>query len=244
MRLQWKRQEIQVRDVEIQIIEPDRDLQAADVIYLHATQPEEGLAIAEALSRNQKSQEVILVSIYTNDWNGNLTPWPAKKAFAKGEDFTGQAEEYLQLLTTELIPQIEELISKQGIVMRRRMLAGYSLAGLFTLYAVTKTNLFQAVASVSGSLWYDDFAEYFIRQVSEWKLNKELVCKHIYLSLGDKEARTNNERMAKVQDKTEEIYHVLCLAGIDTFYELNPGNHFANVEDRMAKAITWMFGDS
>lgn len=89
MRLQWKRQEIQVRDVEIQIIEPDRDLQAADVIYLHATQPEEGLAIAEALSRNQKSQEVILVSIYTNDWNGNLTPWPAKKAFAKGEDFTG-----------------------------------------------------------------------------------------------------------------------------------------------------------
>lgn len=33
-------------------------------------------------------------------------------------------------------------------------IAGYSLAGLFALYALYKTDVFTRVASMSGSLWF------------------------------------------------------------------------------------------
>ncbi len=39
--------------------------------------------------------------------------------------------------------------------------AGVSLYGLFALWASCRTHLFEGVASVSGSFWYDKFTEWF-----------------------------------------------------------------------------------
>ena len=40
------------------------------------------------------------------------------------------------------------------------VIAGYSLAGLFALWAAWNSGYFRRVASVSGSLWYPGFTDY------------------------------------------------------------------------------------
>ena len=71
-----------------------------------------------------------------------------------------RADEYLELLLDEIIPAVKTELNAEPKVV---MLAGYSLAGLFALYAVTKCDLFTAVASCSGSMWFPDFKEYITK---------------------------------------------------------------------------------
>ena len=71
-----------------------------------------------------------------------------------------RADEYLELLLDEIIPAVKTELNAEPKVV---MLAGYSLAGLFALYAVTKCDLFTAAASCSGSMWFPDFKEYITK---------------------------------------------------------------------------------
>ena len=48
----------------------------------------------------------------------------------------------------------------------------------------------------------------------------------IYFSLGDKEAKTRNPILKTVQENAEEIWAFYQSKGIDTVFQLNPGNHF------------------
>ena len=115
-----------------------------------------------------------------------------------------------------------------------RGIAGYSLAGLFALFSLYKTNLFSRMASVSGSLWYPQFCEYVLTHT----LAGQPEC--LYFSLGDKESRTKNEVMQKVQKNTEEIVHLCQKQGLKTTFELNPGNHFHQPSTRTAAGILWL----
>lgn len=49
---------------------------------------------------------------------------------------------------------------------------------------------FTSVASISGSFWYDGFVE--------WLKNQELHAERYFLSLGNKEVKAKNERLANV----------------------------------------------
>lgn len=62
----------------------------------------------------------------------------------------------------------------------------------------------------------------------------------LYLSLGDKEAQTRNQIMAKVEQNTGDLHEYYKSLGIDTIFELNEGNHFKDAGLRIAKAITWI----
>jgi len=155
-------------------------------------------------------------------WDEELSPWPIDPLY-KGDNFTGGADEYLK--------EMLQIISFAEEKYQEIYLVGYSLAGLFSLYAISKTNLFNGVASISGSLWYPDFDSYLL---------KKDLCKNIdyaYFSLGDKEANTKNALMARVKDKTETIITNLRKQGLKCFYEENEGNHFKDSELRIAKAI-------
>ena len=114
------------------------------------------------------------------------------------------------------------------------ILAGYSLAGLFAVYAAFRTDVFSEIASASGSLWYPGLLE-FIRAhpISE-------NMKAAYLSLGNKESRTHNPVLSTVEKNTRETETCLHLQGIDTFFESNPGNHYKDAVPRMAKGIQWL----
>ena len=80
-----------------------------------------------------------LVAISDLDWNHDMAPWDSPPTFKNADPCTGGADDYLRLLTREIIPAAEKEING---VPRWQGIAGYSLAGLFALYAIYQTELF------------------------------------------------------------------------------------------------------
>lgn len=76
-----------------------------------------------------------------------------------GEPFSGGGEGYLKFLTDTALPYLEERFGAPAEPENCALL-GYSLGGLFALWALTKTEKFGAGASLSGSLWYPQFLKY------------------------------------------------------------------------------------
>lgn len=174
----------------------------------------------------------ILAAVGGFDWNADLTPWPAPALTKKAPPFAGNAQTFLETLTQRIVPQTEQTLGLSGV---NRALAGYSLAGLFTLWALYQTDRFPYAVSASGSLWYDDFVSY---------ANAHPLCdavKGVDLSLGDKEKLTKNPRMAAVEDATLAIKDLLSDAGVSVAFTLNPGGHFQSPEQRLADAIGRLF---
>lgn len=147
------------------------------------------------------------------------------------EPCTGGADDYLRLLTEEIIPTAEKEIAGAP---RWRGIAGYSLAGLFALYAIYQTDLFSCVGSMSGSLWFPGMKEYiFSHEPNLWP-----DC--MYFSLGDKESKTRNPVLRNVRQNTEEIHAFYRGKGIDTAFQLNPGNHYNQAVERTAAGLCWL----
>lgn len=172
-----------------------------------------------------------LVAISNLDWSHDMTPWDSPPAFKNAEPCTGGADDYLWLLTEEIIPTAEREISG---VPRWRGIAGYSLAGLFALYAIYQTDLFFRVGSMSGSLWFPGMKDYiFSREPKCWP-----DC--MYFSLGDKESKTRNPVLQCVWKNAEEIQAFYQGKGIDTVFQLNLGNHYDHAVERTAASLCWL----
>lgn len=197
------------------------------VIYLHGA-PAQAEQIWSLLRRPQFA----LVSVEADDWNRCLSPWYAPKVFRGGEDFMGGASEQLALLKERVIPEVEERL---GGVLQRRGIAGYSLAGLFALWAACETELFDCAASVSGSLWYEGFADYLREH--------DIYGEKVYLSLGDREKFTKNVRLAAVEECTRDAAEIMRLQGAQVRMEFNSGSHFQDVAVRLAKGIAFLAED-
>lgn len=183
---------------------------------------------AQAVWAMLEEPKPALAAISGVDWNRELSPWPALKVFRGGEDFDGEGPAFLKTLTTQIIPQVE---AQLGFVPVSRAVAGYSLAGLFALWSVLNTDAFDQAASVSGSLWFDGFSDYMKSVGPPSRLRR------IYLSLGDKEKNARNQRMATVEGCTRRTAELLRGWGIPTIFEMNPGGHFQDVSDRIARGI-------
>ena len=168
---------------------------------------------------------VSLVGVTGFSWDDDLSPWFAPKVFKKGNDFGGNADELLRQLTENVIPHL-----KQTQNVRKLIIAGYSLAGLFALYAAGSTDVFDGAVSASGSLWFPEF--------TDWVRDHPLHAEAVYLSLGDKEPLTKNPVMASVGDCTQAVYTSLC-AYTEACFEWNEGNHFVNAPARLAAGIRW-----
>lgn len=216
----------QASDREIAVY-PSRGLNRP-IIYLNTFEGE-GERVYQTLL-DMGSPDFNLVTITGLDWHHDMTPWAMPPVSKGAPPCTGGADEYLRLLTEEILPKAEEAV---GPVLWRG-LAGYSLAGLFALYAAYQTPAFSRIASMSGSLWFSGFQEY----VSTHEMAGDIT--HMYLSLGDRECRTGNLYMKTVQERTEEIAALYTQRGIDTAFQLNPGNHFKNVFRRTAAGIAWI----
>lgn len=163
------------------------------------------------------------------DWNRELSPWPGQKAFRSGADFAGGADAFLSRLTGELIPAVENALGTA--LPQTRVLAGYSMAGLFALYAMYRTDVFQRFASMSGSLWYDGFLDY----MAATPLAR--LPERVSLSLGDREAQTKNARLAKVETCTKAAAALLTQAGVPVSLTMEPGGHFTDIPRRTAEGI-------
>ena len=108
---------------------------------------------------------------------------------------------------------------KQKNLSLKCYISGYSLAGLFSLYAMHELDLDGAI-SVSGSLWKEGWLDYLKEH--------PIYHKKIYLSLGSKEHKTRNVLMKNVLKNTLETYEIYQKEN-QCFFEKNVGNHFFKV---------------
>lgn len=199
------------------------------IIYLN-TFSDEGRKVYEA-AQATGCLPFTLVAVSDLDWNHDMVPWDSPPAFKNAEPCTGGADDYLRLLTKEIIPTAEKELAG---VPSWRGIAGYSLAGLFALYAIYRTDLFSRVGSMSGSLWFPGMKEYIFSH--EPKRQPDCV----YFSLGDKESKTRNPVLRSVRQNTEEIQSFYQDKGINTIFQLNPGNHYDHAAERTAAGIAWL----
>ena len=198
----------------------------------------------------QVPEGVSLVNIGVDLWEENFSPWCAPRVFAKGPNFGDGAQKTLDTLINQVIPWAESELSEPPAY---RVLVGYSLAGLFSLWAGVSQQVargcqpgatapqpaptFQRIGAVSGSFWFPGLLDYVDQQLSGGVVGLT----HAYLSLGDREARTPNPQIMHVRENVELLASKLENAGITSTFELNRGNHFQNVEGRMQKALDWLF---
>ena len=168
--------------------------------------------------------QLCMIAVSIHDWQGKLSPWPAPPIFGK-HDFAGNAAKFL----AELEDFWKWFKDENNIESNQVYLGGYSLAGLFALWASSQTNLFTKIAAVSPSVWYFNFVEYMQQN--------PIQTREVYMSLGDKEANAKNKVMATVKDCFEAVIQILQKQNIPLTYEYNPGNHFQDVELRMKKGI-------
>ena len=139
------------------------------------------------------------------------------------------------MLTGQIVPSVE---TQLGFAPVSRTVAGYSLAGLFALWSVFQTDIFDQVASVSGSLWFDGFMDYMRSSAPPNGLRR------IYLSLGDREKNARNQRMAAVEDCTRQAAELLREWNIPVIFEMNLGGHFQDIPGRIARGISKLMGSA
>ena len=169
-----------------------------------------------------------LAAFGVKDWNRDLSPWEAPPVFGK-VPFGGGTEETLRFVTDRLLPELHTRLALSDVV--KLCIGGYSLAGLFALWAATRTDAFSGVAAASPSVWFPDWIDYV-------KANP-IQAEKVYLSLGDREERAKNPVMATVGERIREL-HELMQAEHTVTLEWNPGNHFQDSEKRTAKAFLWL----
>ncbi len=224
--------EFNINNKIINIFSNDTEKKELPVIILN-TFNGEGKSVWEKCNE-LGANEFILVSIAKMSWNNDLTPWECPPLYKGDSKCLGYADSYLKEIEKDIIPKIEEYITKELCkTISYYGIAGYSLGGLFALYSGFKTDRFKRIASASGSLWYPNFTDY----VKSHKLSNNI--DKIYFSLGNKEAKSKIEILSTVEDKTKEIYEYVSKS-INSIYEENEGNHFKDGVLRMAKGIKWI----
>ena len=203
--------------------------ESAPVIYLPVVMGD-GTEVYERC-RELNCPPFTLVGIGSLNWNRELSPWGCDGTVRDAEPFSGQAAGFLDELLGQIIPEAESSLPQPPTW---RGIAGYSLAGLFALWSLWQTDAFGRAASASGSLWFPGFIDY----AREHTMSNTPDA--VYLSLGKKETKTPNRMMRHVLDDTRAMEELLINRGIPTTLELNPGNHFAQTDLRMARGIHWI----
>ena len=86
--------------------------------------------------------EFILVSISNLDWNNDMSPWYTENINNYDSNFLGKADEYIDLLVNDIMQYVSNfIINKLNKNIKYYTIAGYSLAGLFSVYIAYKTDL-------------------------------------------------------------------------------------------------------
>ena len=201
--------------------------EAKGPIFLWVMYPHRNEDPAEILPKMEETvgnTEYTLAAVQVDDWNADLSPWEEDTSAGY---FAGNAEKTLSY--------IEEVVSELGKMHgedRAIYIIGYSLAGLFALWAAAKEDSFSGAASCSGSLWFPGW----LAQLKDER--GFLKNKKVYLSLGGKEANTPDPLMKQVMTCTKEAEQILK-AENQVFFEMNSGGHFADSGKRLAKAVKW-----
>lgn len=203
----------------------------APLVLLHTVQGEGEDVYRKA--RDMTDADFSCAAVGGLRWDDEMSPWESPPLFKGDTPCTGGADAYLATLTGEILP---EILSRLPAAPSFLALAGYSLAGLFAVYATYRTDRFSRIASASGSFWFPGFLDFTREHAPKRRPER------VYFSLGDREAGTRNKLLGAVEENTRALKERYEKAGVETVFELNPGNHFRDAEARMARGIVWMLG--
>ena len=180
-----------------------------------------------AMIRQLTGTSFVMAAFAIGDWEEELTPWH-DPALSKRQAVGEHAFETLDHITDSLIPYLKERFGNLPVV-----LGGYSLGGLFSRWAASKAECFDAVAAVSPSLWINAWCDFSDAHAVH--------ARYVYLSLGDREEHTRNKAFAQVGNNIRwEHEHLRQVLGPDhTTLEWNTGNHFVDSARRTAKGFAW-----
>jgi len=169
----------------------------------------------------------ILAAFQVFDWDLDLTPWH-DDAINRNPEVGTQTGETLRYVTESLLPALEAEYGKLPVI-----LGGYSLGGLFALWASAQTDRFAAIAAASPSLWIKDWLDF--AQAHPVKTGK------VYLSLGDQEEHVKNRAIKRVGDCVRAEYELLKaqLGSENCTLVWNSGGHFQDGDKRLALAFSW-----
>ena len=168
----------------------------------------------------------LFAAVPVKSWNDELSPWKSPAVWGK-ESFGGNAAGTLRFLTEQAIPTLKKQFALPENV--RIILGGYSLAGLFALWASTQTDSLYGSAAAAPSVWFPGWMEF--------EQQHPMQAQRVYLSLGDKEERTKNTVMAAVGDHIRALHRELAGRGKDCTLEWNSGGHFKDADLRTARAF-------
>ena len=175
-----------------------------------------------SLIKASSNADFKLIAVKVDNWNNDLSPWAAPAVFGN-DDFGGEA-----------CRMFEEVLKLTADKTKTYYIGGYSLAGLFALWAAYQTDVFAGVVAASPSIWFPGFVDYM--------KDNDIKVKKVYLSLGDKEEKAKNPTMATVGDCIREAYAWLNEQGVNVTLEWNQGNHFKDADVRTAKGFMWVKG--
>lgn len=170
--------------------------------------------------RKLVSEDFQFIAVKVDNWNQELTPWKAPAVFGN-ENFGDGAWQTLK--------EILKICTDKNKIY---YIGGYSLSGLFALWASCQTDIFYGVAAASPSVWFPGFVEYLKDQ--------KIKSKSVYLSLGDKEEKTKSPVMSNVGDCLRKLYAWMQTEEVQCALEWNQGGHFKDPVLRIAKAFAWV----
>lgn len=199
----------------------------APVIYLITMQDE-----VRALHALLKKTPVNVIGLQVKDWENALTPWPMQSPFDSGTIFKGEGATLLGALPA----RVAGVEARVNIRPQSRTLLGYSLGGLFALWAIfSGCALFDRIGCVSGSLWYSGLKDF----LDTHDLSPAVTA--VYFSVGGKEKNVKSPLVQDVEARTRMAERIVAARGVQTTLEINHGGHFTDIPERLADAANWLF---
>jgi predicted alpha/beta superfamily hydrolase len=134
---------------------------------------------------------------------GKMRRWELSPVRFDGDPGTGRAENFLRTLENEIIPFVER---EYRIDRANRVLAGASLGGLFTLYAMySKPQLFSGYlaatpAVVLGNSWLLDYEETFVAE-------KRALVTRLFVSVGENESPAFRRGIMRYHERVSSREH-------------------------------------
>lgn len=105
--------------------------------------------------KNLIDSPFVFAAFEIKDWNNELSPWAAPPVFGN-KSFGNGAKKTLDFIEKIFIPKLKYKFGADIPII----LGGYSLAGLFSLWAAYSSDKFNAVATVSPSVWFPDWLKF------------------------------------------------------------------------------------
>lgn len=169
----------------------------------------------------------VLATIELEDWMIDLMPWPDGNV-SRDPEAGKHGQGTLEYVLLSLIPELQKRYGPLPVI-----LGGYSLGGLFALWASAQSDSFKAVAAASPSVWIKDWIPFAKKHAP--------MADAVYLSLGDQEEHVKNQAIARVGDCLRTQYSLLQeqLSPNNCTIVWEQGGHFNDNEGRIARAFAW-----